>query len=56
METAEVIIELIFPGMKKAGLTHLTYWLGLTTALFVGFLAAFPVNLYLVKRGVRHFH
>ncbi len=56
MEIAEALTEWHFPGMKKAGLTHLTYWLGLFSALFMGFLAAFPVNLYLVKRGIRHQH
>ena len=56
METAETIIELIFPGMKKLGLMHVQYWIGLSVALFAGFLAAYPVNLFLVKRGVRHQH
>jgi hypothetical protein len=56
METAETIIELIFPGMKKLGLIHIQYWIGLGIALFAGFIAAYPVNLYLVKQGVRHHH
>lgn len=56
METGETLIEIFFPGMKNAGLAHFTYWLGLATALFVGFLAAYPVNLYLVQRGIRHHH
>lgn len=56
METAETLIEIFFPGMKKAGLLHLTYWAGLGTALTAGFFAAYPVNLFLVKRGVRHQH
>lgn len=56
METAEVSTELIFPGMKTMGLSHLNYWLGLSSALFMGFLAAYPVNLFLVKKGVQHHH
>lgn len=56
MEAAETVIELIFPGMKKLGLVHIQYWIGLAIALFAGFLAAYPVNLFLVKRGIRHHH
>lgn len=56
METAETIMELVYPGMKMLGLNHIQYWLGLSTALIAGFLAAYPVNLFLVKRGIRHHH
>lgn len=56
MEAAETIMELIFPGMKKMGLIHFQYWVGLFATLVVGFLAAYPVNLFLVRRGVRHVH
>jgi hypothetical protein len=56
MEAAETIMELIFPGMKKMGLSHIQYWIGLMVTLISGFLAAYPVNLFLVKRGVRHHH
>lgn len=56
METAETVIELIFPGMKKLGLIHFQYWVGLSVTLMVGFFAAYPVNLFLVKRGIRHQH
>lgn len=56
MEIAETIMELIYPGMKKMGLAHFQYWVGLTVTLIAGFLAAYPVNLFLVKRGVRHQH
>jgi energy-converting hydrogenase Eha subunit A len=56
MEAAEAITELLFPGMKKAGLIHLTYWLGLASALAAGFIVAFPINLLLVKKGIRHHH
>jgi len=56
MEAAETIIELLYPGMKKLGLMHIQYWIGLAIALFAGFVAAYPVNLFLVKKGVRHHH
>lgn len=56
MEIGEVLIEIFFPGMKRAGLKNLTYWIGLSVALATGFIAAFPVNFILVSRGVRHQH
>lgn len=56
METGEVLTEIYFPGMMQAGINDAVFWLGLATSLVVGFLAAFPVNFYLVKRGVRHEH
>lgn len=56
METAEAITEILFPGMRRAGLAHIRYWLGLSTALIAGFVVAFPVNWFLVRRGIRHQH
>ena len=56
MEAAEAGTELIFPGMRRMGLLHIQYWMGLFTALTAGFVFAFPVNYLLVKRGVRHQH
>lgn len=56
METAEVLTEIYFPGMMHAGLSDAVFWAGLGTALVMGFAAAYPVNLALVKRGIRHAH
>ncbi|OGY24051.1 MAG: hypothetical protein A2172_00695 [Candidatus Woykebacteria bacterium RBG_13_40_15] len=56
METGEVLTEFFFPGMMNAALVDILFWVGLTAALLVGFAAAFPVNLYLVRRGIRHQH
>ncbi len=56
MEAAEAGTELLFPGMRRMGLVHIQYWIGLFTALAAGFVVAFPVNYALVKRGIRHHH
>ena len=56
MEAAEAGTELLFPGMRKMGLMHIQYWIGLVTALIAGFVVAFPVNYALVKKGIRHHH
>ena len=56
METAEVLVEVYTPGVMAAGLTSGIFWLGMGLALVAGFIAAFPVNYILVRRGVRHHH
>jgi hypothetical protein len=56
METGEVLTERFFPGMMNAKLNNLIFWIGLVATSAVGFATAFPVNLYLVRRGVRHHH
>ena len=56
METAEVMAEVYTPGVMSAGLGEGIFWLGMCFALIAGFVAAYPVNYVLVKRGVRHCH
>lgn len=56
MEAFEAGTQLIIPGVMQAGLNDAIFWLGMLAALAVGFVAAFPVNYYLIKRGVRHQH
>lgn len=56
METAEVLIQVYSPGVMEAGLSSWLFWVGMLAALVAGFIAAYPVNFYLVGRGVRHVH
>ena len=56
METAEVMAEVYTPGVMSAGLGEGIFWLGMCFALIAGFVAAYPVNYVLVKRGVRQYH
>ena len=56
METAQVLTELYTPGVMDAGLTDGLFWLGMGLALLAGFAAAFPVNWWLIGRGIRHEH
>jgi hypothetical protein len=56
METAEVLVQLYVPGLMEAGLTTVLFWSGMGFSLLAGFIAAFPVNLYLIGKGVRHQH
>lgn len=56
METAEVLIQVYTPGVMQAGLLDPILWGGMLLALTAGFIAAWPVNLIMVKKGYRHEH
>lgn len=56
MEAFEVLAEVTIPGVMEAHLSDSIFWLGMMAALAAGFIAAFPVNYILVKRGIRHQH
>jgi hypothetical protein len=54
MEIVDNLIILVIPGAMEAGLTSLLFWGSLALALAVAFVAAFPVNRYLIARGRGH--
>jgi uncharacterized protein DUF4396 len=56
METAEALVEVFTPGLMAATVLQPFYWFGMMLALVAGFLAAWPVNLVLTRRGVHHVH
>jgi hypothetical protein len=56
METVEVLTVLAIPGLMETHMADFMFWLGMIAALTAGFIAAFPVNYYFIKRGVRHYH
>lgn len=56
MEAFEVLTQVFIPGVMEAHLSDVIFWLGMLAGLVVGFIAAFPVNYYMIKRGVRHQH
>ncbi|HVG40480.1 MAG TPA: DUF4396 domain-containing protein [Chitinophagaceae bacterium] len=56
MEAFEVLTQVAIPGVMEASLRDGIFWLGMVAALIVGFMAALPVNYYMIKRGVRHQH
>ena len=56
MEATEVLVEVYTPGVMEAGLTSWIFWVGMLLALTAGFIAAYPVNYYLIGIGVRHQH
>jgi len=56
MEEAEVLVQVYTPGVMEAGLLDSLFWFGMAIALAAGFLAALPINILLIRRGIRHHH
>ena len=54
MEIVDNLIMLVIPGAMEAGLDSVVFWGSLTVALGIAYVAAFPVNRYLIARGRGH--
>jgi putative flippase GtrA len=56
MEGTDILVQSQLHIVKNGHLADPMFWLGMALALGAGFLAAFPVNYWLVRRGVQHAH
>lgn len=54
MEVVDNAIIVAVPGAMDAGLTSLLFWSSLVFALAVAFVVTFPVNRWLISRGLGH--
>lgn len=54
MEIADNVVMAIIPGAMNATLVNPTFWIAMPLSLMVAFVAAFPVNLYLLRRNKGH--
>ena len=54
MEVVDNTVMAVIPGAMDAGLVNSVFWVGMMIALGVAFLAAYPVNRYLLQRGKGH--
>ena len=54
MEIVDNAILLVIPGAMEAGLGDLLFWGSLAFALAVAWVAAFPVNRWLISKGRGH--
>ncbi|MDQ3777766.1 MAG: DUF4396 domain-containing protein, partial [Actinomycetota bacterium] len=54
MEIVDNGILLVIPGAMEAGLADTLFWGSLAFALAVAYVAAYPVNRYLIARGRGH--
>src|SRR5687768_17412075 len=56
MEIVDNAIMLAIPGAMDAPVTSFFFWSSLALALLVAGVSAFPVNVWLIKRGRGHAH
>ena len=54
MEVVDNLVMAVIPGAMDAGLVNPVFWIGMTIALAVAAVAAYPVNRYLLQRGKGH--
>ena len=54
MEIVDNAVLLVIPGAMEAGLADPLFWGSLAFALAVAFVAAYPVNRWLIARGRGH--
>jgi hypothetical protein len=54
MEVVDNAIVLVIPGAMQAGLADFLFWGSLVVSLIIAFAVAFPVNLWLIRRGRGH--
>lgn len=54
MELVDNLVMALIPGAMDDGLVNPVFWVGMMIALTVAFIAAFPVNRYLIDKGKGH--
>lgn len=54
MEIVDNAVMAVIPGAMSAGLVNPIFWLSMPIALAVAYLAAYPVNRYLLTKGKGH--
>ena len=54
MEIVDNLVVLGIPGAMDAGLADFLFWASLAVSLALAFVAAFPVNRWLIARGLGH--
>jgi Domain of unknown function (DUF4396) len=54
MEIVDNLVMAVIPGAMNAGLVNAVFWVSMMIALGAAFLAAYPVNRYLLNRGKGH--
>ncbi|MEJ7833416.1 MAG: DUF4396 domain-containing protein [Nocardioides sp.] len=54
MEVVDNVVMAVIPGAMDSGLVNPVFWVGMMIALTVAFVAAFPVNRYLIDKGKGH--
>lgn len=54
MEIVDNVVMAVIPGAMSAGLVNSLFWIAMPISLAAAFLAAYPVNRYLLTKGRGH--
>lgn len=54
MEIIDNSVMAVIPGAMGAGLVNPLFWAAMAVSMIAAFIAAFPVNYYLLRRGRGH--
>jgi hypothetical protein len=54
MEVVDNAVMALIPGAMNAGQVNVLFWVGMMISLAVAFVAAYPVNRWLLERGKGH--
>lgn len=54
MEIVDNAVMYLIPGAMDAGLVNPVFWISMPIALTVAFFAAYPVNMYFLRKGKGH--
>lgn len=54
MEIVDNIVMILIPGAMDAGLVNPLFWIAMPLSLAAAFIAAYPVNRYLLTKGKGH--
>lgn len=56
MEAAENGTTFLIPGLLTASFLVPLFWFGLVIAVIAGFIAAYPVNYFMISKGLKKAH
>lgn len=56
METGENLTAFLIPGLLTATIFSSFFWFGVLVSISAGFLAAYPINYFMIIRGLKHGH
>lgn len=56
MEAAENGTAFLIPGLLTASFLVPLFWFGLVIAVIAGFIAAYPVNYFMISKGLKKAH
>lgn len=56
METAENLTAFLIPGLLSASFLTLLFWVGFSISVIAGFIAAYPINYFMISKGLKEGH